>query len=128
MQAKREEQHLEWQNAEHVESEVGSDEVRCSAHRVRDQAVCMERRMKTNYVPAASATSVNKNNNKNNNNLLAQLKSCRVLLRTLYSLPLYCLLSHMLSSFTGQLSKADKARIDSLFRKAFRRRFCCRTL
>jgi len=36
--------------------------------------------------------------------------------------------TYALPSFAGQLSKADKARIDSLSRKAFRRGFCCRTL
>jgi len=36
--------------------------------------------------------------------------------------------TYALPSFAGQLPKADKARIDSLFRKAFRRGFCCHTL
>ena len=40
------------------------------------------------------------------------------------ALPCYMLSDH-LPSFASQLSKGDKARIVSLFRKAFRRGFCC---
>jgi len=52
----------------------------------------------------------------------------------LYLLLLYCLLTvviYALSSLAGvpagQLSKDDKARFVSLFRKAFKRGFCCQT-
>jgi len=36
--------------------------------------------------------------------------------------------TYALPSFAGHLSKGDIARIDSLFRKAFRRGFCCHTI
>jgi len=59
-----EDNHLERQNAEHVKYEVGSEELRCSAQRMRDQAVRVERRVKTNYVsvtPTTSCTMLNSN-------------------------------------------------------------------
>ena len=43
-----------------------------------------------------------------------------------FTLPLYCLL-YALPSYAGQLSKGDKDRLDSLFRKAYRRGFCFQT-
>jgi len=50
-----EDEHLERQNAEHVKHEVGSDELRCSAQWMRDQAVRVERRVKTHYIPVTYA-------------------------------------------------------------------------
>jgi len=47
-----------------------------------------------------------------------------MLLYMLYLLPLYCLcVAYALPSYAGQLSKGDKAQLESLFRKAFRRGF-----
>ena len=43
------------------------------------------------------------------------------------SIPFLSVVIYALPSYAGQLSKGDKARIDSLFRKAFRRGYCCQT-
>ena len=65
--------------------------------------------------------------------LLAQLKSqglSRNALHIIFTaiVGLLSVVTYALPSFAGQLSKADKARIDSLSRKAFRRAFFCHTL
>jgi len=63
---KDENEHLERQDGEQVESEVSSHEVYCSAQGMSDQTICVERRMKTNYVPVTpSATTSNIHNNNN---------------------------------------------------------------
>ena len=46
--------------------------------------------------------------------------------QTVFTAIVLCV-TYALPSFAGQLSKGDKIRIDSLFRKAFRRGFCCQT-
>jgi len=60
--------------------------------------------------------------------LLAQLKtrglSCYAL-HIIFTATILSVVTYALPSFAGQLSKGDKARIESLFRKAFRRGFCC---
>ena len=62
--------------------------------------------------------------------LLGQLKSqglsCNAL-HIVFTAIVLSVVTYALPSFAGQLSKGDKARIDSLFRKAFRRGFCCQT-
>jgi len=64
--------------------------------------------------------------------LLAQLKSqtyvSRNALHIIFTAIVLSVVTYTLPSFAGQLSKADKARIDSLFRKAFWQGLCCRTL
>ena len=63
--------------------------------------------------------------------LLAQLKSrglSRDALHIVFTAIVLSVVTYALPSFAGQLSKGDIARIDSLFRKAFRRRFCCHTI
>lgn len=60
--------------------------------------------------------------------LLAQLKNqglSRNALHIIFNAIVSSVITYALPSFAGQLSKGDKARIDSLFRKAFRRGFCC---
>ena len=52
----------------------------------------------------------------------------RNVLHIIFTAIVLYVVTYALPSFAGQLSKVDKASIDSLFRKAFRRRFCCRTL
>ena len=62
--------------------------------------------------------------------LLGQLKSqglSRNALHIVFTTIGLSVVTYALPSFAGQLSKGDKARIDSLFRKAFRRGFCCQT-
>jgi len=62
--------------------------------------------------------------------LLGQLKSqglSRNALDIVFTAIVVSVVTYALPSFAGQLSKGDKARIDSLFRKAFRRGFCCQT-
>jgi len=59
--------------------------------------------------------------------LLAQIKSHGLLrnaLHIIFTAIVLSVVTYALPSFAGQLSKADKARIDSLFRKAFRRGLC----
>jgi len=63
--------------------------------------------------------------------LLAQLKSrglSRDALHIVFTAIVLSVVAYALPSFAGQLSKGDIARIDSLFRKAFRRGFCCHTI
>jgi len=63
--------------------------------------------------------------------LLAQLKSrglSRDALHIVFTAIVLSVVTYALPSFAGQLSKGDIARIDSLFRKAFRRGFCCHTI
>ena len=59
--------------------------------------------------------------------LLGQLKSqglsCYAL-HIVFTAIVLSVVTYALPSFAAQLSKGDKARIDSLFRKAFRRGFC----
>ena len=60
----------------------------------------------------------------------AQLKSqglSRDALHIIFTAIVLSFVTYALPSFAGQLAKGDKARIDSLFRKAFRRGFCCQT-
>ena len=62
--------------------------------------------------------------------LLALLKSQGLSRDALHVIPTAIVLSvvtYALPSFFGLLSKGDKARLDSLFQKAFSRGFCCQT-
>ena len=62
--------------------------------------------------------------------LLSQLKSqglSRDALHIIFTAIVLSVVTYALPSFAGQLSKGEKARIDSMFRKAFRRGFCCET-
>jgi hypothetical protein len=59
--------------------------------------------------------------------LLAQLKSqglSRNALHIVFTAIILSVVTYALPSFAGQLSMGDKARLDSLFRKAFKRGFC----
>jgi len=62
--------------------------------------------------------------------LLAQLKSqglSRDALHIIFTAIVLSVITCALPSFAEQLSIGDKACLDSLFRKAFRRGFCCQT-
>ena len=62
--------------------------------------------------------------------LLPQLKSqglSRDALHIIFTAIVLSVITYAVPSFAGQLSIGDKARLDSLFRKAFRRRSCCQT-
>ena len=47
--------------------------------------------------------------------------------RVVFTAIVLYIITYALPSFAGQLSIGDEARLDSLFRKAFWCRFCCRT-
>ena len=62
--------------------------------------------------------------------LLLQFKSqglSRSALHITFTAIIQSVVTYAVPSFAGQLSKGDKARIDSLSRKAFRRVFCSQT-
>jgi len=62
--------------------------------------------------------------------LLAQLKNqglSHVALHIIFTAIILSVVTYALPSYAGQLSKGDKARLDSLFRKAYRRGFCFQT-
>jgi len=62
--------------------------------------------------------------------LLAQLNSQGLSCDTvhiIFTATVLSVVTYALPSFAGQLSIGDKARLDSLCRKAFRRGFCCQT-
>ena len=68
-------------------------------------------------------------------NLLTQFQTTNVLshivkpsLHVIFTAIVLSVVTYALPSFAGQLSKGDKARIDSLFQKVFRWGFCCQTL
>ena len=48
-------------------------------------------------------------------------------LHIIFTATVLSVITYVLPSFAGQLLIGDKARLDSLFRKAFRRGFCCQT-
>jgi len=57
--------------------------------------------------------------------LLAQLKSQGLSHFIIFTAIVLSVVPYALPSFARQLSKVDTARIDRLFRKAFRQGFCC---
>ena len=56
-----------------------------------------------------------------------RIKGCRMLLYIAFTAIILSVVICALPSYAGQWSKGDKARLDSLFRKAFRRGFCFQT-